>query len=476
MERIQLRKKARQTLISFTRYTKPDYEVAAVHRRIAAKLDEVVEGRCRRLMIFTPPRVGKSELSSRKLPAYFLGRYPKRSVIAAAYGDDLATDFGRDVRNLIADKPYHALFPEVTLAPDSQAKGHWHTNHGGSYLSASIGMGAGTGVTGRGAHLLIIDDPVKSRANAESDTYREGIKAWYRAVAYTRLEKDAAIVLIQTRWHEDDLGGWLLEQEATDGDKWEKLILPAIDEEGQSIWPDKFSVEVLKQTRAVVGEYDWASLYEQIPRPVGGSYFEEKDLLVDGQAVEYPSLCDGVFAVIDSAAKTGKENDATAVTFYARAQYATPPLLILDWDVAQIEGAMLEMWLPWVFAELERFAKEVNARHGSIGVWIEDKSTGMVLLQQATLKGLDVKPIDSKLTALGKIERGINISGYVRRGDVKISKPAYDRVKTYKGRTRNHLLAQILNFRIGSKDMIDDDLFDTFCYGVALGVGSAEGF
>jgi hypothetical protein len=153
----------------------------------------------------------------------------------------------------------------------------------------------------------------------------------------------------------------------------------------------------------------------------------------------------------------------------------------LDWDLKQIEGAMLDVWLPTVFAHLELLAKETKARMGIAGVWIEDKASGMVLLQQSR-KLQDQHPdwhvhaLDSKLTAMGKSERAINVAGYIHRGDVKITRRAYDRTCTYKGSTKNHLLSQILGFRPGGKDMGQDDLLDTNSYGIAIGLGDQTGF
>lgn len=483
--RIRARTRARSSLLDFTRYTHPLYQASELHRQVAAKLDDVIEGRTTRLLLSMPPRHGKSELASRNLPAYYLGRHPDHEIICACYGDDLASEFGRDVRAVINSPQYRALFPETYLAKDSQAKDRWHTNKGGGYLSAGIGAGQGTSVTGYGAHLLVIDDPVKSRANAESEAYRKAIKDWYRAVAYTRLQPASAIIVIATRWQEDDLTGWLEQQELVGADHWDKLILPAINESGAALWPERFDVDTLKRIRKVVGEYDWASLYEQRPRPVEGSYFTLSDMLVDGVVeghlikvpVDFPERCDGVFAVVDSAVKTGKNNDGTAVTYFAFSEHGGHPLTILDWDIQQLDGALLETWLPTVFDYLETLAKECNATFGAnAGVWIEDKSSGMILLQQAQKKSLNVKPIDTKLTEVGKSERAINASPYVNQGKVKFSKRAYDRIKTYKEVTRNHLLTQVLSFRIGTKDMSDDDLLDTFTYGVSLALGNVEGF
>jgi hypothetical protein len=210
----------------------------------------------------------------------------------------------------------------------------------------------------------------------------------------------------------------------------------------------------------------------------GAAFFSREKLLVDGRPVPYPSICDGVFAVIDTASKTGTDNDATAVTYFAVSKYAAgAPLVILDWDIVQIEGAILETWLPEIFTRLEELARRCRARAGSLGTFIEDKNSGTILLQQAHRREMRAQAIESKLTAMGKDERAISISGYVHRGLVKYTDHAFDKTTIYKRHTRNHLSDQIENFRIGDKDNHrEDDLLDTFCYGVAIALGNDEGF
>jgi hypothetical protein len=184
-----------------------------------------------------------------------------------------------------------------------------------------------------------------------------------------------------------------------------------------------------------------------------------------------------VFAVIDTASKTGTENDATAVTFFAKSGFTGFPLLILDWDIAQIEGALLETWLPDVFQRLEELARQCGARYGTLGAWIEDKNSGTILLQQALRRNWAARSIESKLTAVGKDERAISVSGYVYRGNVKYTDYAYNKTTVYKRKSRNHLVEQVESFRIGDKDKkLENDLLDTFCYGIAIGLGNNEGF
>lgn len=184
---------ARRSLLRFTEYTNPLYERAGHHELIADKLEAVERGDIDRLMIFMPPRHGKSELASKRFPAWCLGRRPMRQIIAASYNSDLANDFGRNVRNIVADPEFRQVFPSVTLAPDSQAVNRMNTNKGGAYVAA----GVGTAVTGRGAHIALIDDPFKDREEADSERRRDLVWDWYRSTLYTRLMPGGAIVLIQ---------------------------------------------------------------------------------------------------------------------------------------------------------------------------------------------------------------------------------------------------------------------------------------
>lgn len=293
------RRQARKSLIAYTRYTFPDYLPAGHHHLIAEKLEAVARGEIKRLMIFMPPRHGKSELASKRFPSWFIGNNPKRNIIAASYNSDLATDFGREVRNIVGSRPYKALF-DVALSEDSTASNRWHTNHGGMYVAAGIG----TAVTGRGAHVLLIDDPFKDREEADSELQREKVWRWYTSTAYTRLESDiaynaveddelwaelrsdiedgkavpfdGAIVGIGTRWHEDDLFGRLLAEQANGGDKWEILELPAILKSGEALWPEKYPLAKLQSIKTVIGERDWSSLYQQAPRPDEGLYYKRE--------------------------------------------------------------------------------------------------------------------------------------------------------------------------------------------------------
>jgi hypothetical protein len=464
--------RSRTELLHFAQYTMPSYQVGHMHKLICEKMEAVERGECKRLMIFTPPRHGKSELVSKRFPAWYLGRNPHKQIISASYGADLANDFGRDVRNIVSDNSFQVLFPGVKLAEDSQAKNRWHTNYGGSYVAA----GVGSPITGRGADILNIDDPVKDRADAESETVRNNIWNWYTSTAYTRLMPGGSVILTMTRWHEDDLAGRLLRKQQDDGDQWDVLCLPAIDEHGRALWPERYDEEELNKKRNAIGNRDFESLYQQNPKPDGSSFFDVKNVLADdGSPFKFNEQCDAVFAVIDSAVKTGRGHDGTAITYWAMKKHSPSPLTLLDWDIIQIEGSLLESWMPVVFQNLEQLSRKYRAVYGSLGAYVEDKVSGTILIQQSKRRGWPVQEINSKLTAMGKDERAISVSGYVHRKMIKISEEAYNKTCVYKGESANHFLKQVFGFRIGVKDQ-QDDLLDSFCYSIAIALGNDEGF
>lgn len=209
----------------------------------------------------------------------------------------------------------------------------------------------------------------------------------------------------------------------------------------------------------------------------GIAFFSVDKLLVDGKPVAYPEKCDGIFAVIDTAVKGGQEHDGTAIIYCAYNKHWGVPVIILDWDVVQIDGAMLEHWMPSVFSRLNELTEQCNPRYGNLGAFIEDAAAGSILLQQGINHGWNVRAIDSKLTSVGKDERAISVSGYFHQEKCKISQFAHDKEVAFKGATKNHLLGQVAQFRIGDKDAHKraDDLLDTFIYAIAIATGDKHG-
>jgi predicted phage terminase large subunit-like protein len=241
---------------------------------INAKLLEAAHTPGKRLIILAPPRHGKSWLTSKFFPAWYLGCNPDRRVVLATYAADFSEGWGRATRDLLVEHG-PAIFG-ISLNPDVQAAGRWDVK---DRQGGMVALGVSGPLTGRGADLLICDDVVKTAAEAGSELQRENLWSWFRSVAYTRLEPGASIVITMTRWNEDDLCGRLL---AAEGNQWDVCSLPALAEDddplgrkpGEALWPERFSAAELEATREQVGSYVWSALYQQSPVPAGGNIIQ----------------------------------------------------------------------------------------------------------------------------------------------------------------------------------------------------------
>lgn len=294
VKRALIARKARDNLIDFTRLMMPDpddpddpdrsrYIVARHHEAIARALEGVEAGLLPRLILAVPPRHGKSQLASRMLPAWFLGRNPYQSVIVSTYNQEYADDFGREVRSLVRAPNFKEVFPGFSLRQGSAASDRIQTNEGGM----GVFVGRGGAITGRGADLAIIDDPIKDADEAASPTIRDKLWRWFTSVFTTRLmTSQARMMIIQTRWHEDDLIGRLTdpqnpcysEQEAR---RWKIIHLPALAEDndplgrapGEPLWPGRFDRDFLEAQRNLDGR-SFAALYQGRPSPEEGDFFK----------------------------------------------------------------------------------------------------------------------------------------------------------------------------------------------------------
>lgn len=253
------------------------YSMQWFHNVIADRLEDgykrLLRGENVRIMIFMPPRHGKSDTATQKFPSWVLGKQPQWPIMVSSYSDELATDFGMLTRNIMTSNEYHAMFP-THLRADAKAKGRWITQEGGGYTA----VGVGGALTGRGFKIGIIDDPFKNREEADSPVVRESRYNWYRSTFYTRQEGASMIVFILTRWHEDDLAGRVL-RDAEDAkrngepyDNWEIIQFKALAtenddyrQEGDALWPDKFNRDKLLTMKTAMGPYEFSALYQQHP-------------------------------------------------------------------------------------------------------------------------------------------------------------------------------------------------------------------
>lgn len=277
------REVARRHLIASILRFNPAYKAGWVHKDICRRLERfmkaVEEGKNPRLMLQMPPRHGKSMIASQEFPAWLLGHHPDWELIVCSYAESLALDFSRAVRERMRDKEYRTLFKQTRLDRDNQNAQGWKLTKKGGFLPA----GVGGPITGKGAHVLIIDDPIKNSQEAESETTRASILRWYETTAYTRLAPGGGVLIIQTRWHLDDLSGRL---EANmiegEGDVFEVVRYPAIavkDEKyrkrGEPLHKERYDLTQLKMIRKAVGERTWAALYQQNPVPDEGAQFQK---------------------------------------------------------------------------------------------------------------------------------------------------------------------------------------------------------
>lgn len=292
-------KKARSSLLGFTQYTFPQYKAEPAHELIASKLDEVVQGKLRRLMIWAPPQHGKSELTSVRLPPFWLGNHPDEPLVLASYGASLAEGNSRQARQIVESEEFQVVFPGLHTNPASRAVDRWQLEGRRGHCLA---VGVGGPITGKGVRLGIVDDPHKDWAEAQSKTVRESVWEWYRKTFRTRVWEGGAIVIIMTRWHEDDLCGKLLKDQP---DQWEVLRLPAVAEPqevrdrnheylgiavgepdplgrepDEPLCPGRYSREALAELERDVGSLGWAAEYQGIPRAAEGNRIKREWLRV----------------------------------------------------------------------------------------------------------------------------------------------------------------------------------------------------
>ena len=380
--------KVQKSLLEYAKFQMPEYQTPAHIQLLAHKLEEVERGNIKRLAIFMPPRHGKSQLTSQFFPAWYLGRNPSKFVIATTYAQDLADDFGRSVRNQIQDEDYNRIFNDCTLSKDSSSVRRFHTTGSGVYYA----VGAGGAITGRGAHLLLIDDPIKGREDADSDAMRSNLIDWYRSTAYSRLMPGGSIILIQTRWHEDDLAGWILRE--TSHEPWEVIELPAVLDEkaskilkrpkGQALWPEAYDKKRLEEIKKTAGSREWNSLYMQRPSAEEGNILKRywwKEWTEDN-----PPECNYILQSWDTAYTVKSTSDYSAVT---------------TWGIFEHNGIQNAILLSarrerWEFPELKSEAIKLYNEFRPDVVLIEAKASGWSLIQELQRAGIPITPFNPK--------------------------------------------------------------------------------
>lgn len=434
---------SRLSLAHFVLQMRPDYLMGWVHEEICDRLDrflaDVRAGKSPRLIITMPPRSGKSEIVSRCFPAYCLGRDPDLQIIACSYSADLVSRFNRDVQRIIDSPEYAEVFPDTKLS-GKRGSSYVRTSelfevvdHGGSYRSA----GVGGGITGQGADILIIDDAVKDRSDADSQTIRDKTWDWYTSTAYTRLSPGGGVIAMATRWHMDDLIGRLLERmNSGGGDHFEVVNYPAIAEQdephrkiGEALHPERYPVDRLNAIRKAIGERDWAAEYQQHPIPDGGAIFRA-EWLKEYSPADLPPTFDMVVTSWDMTFKDSAGSDYVVGQVWGK---KAANFYLLD----QVRGR-------WDFVKTKAMFLQLAAKHPkALRKLVEDKANGTAVIceLQKTVPGIvPVTPTESKTS------RAQSVTPFFEAGNVFI--PAETKAVPWVREYR----AELLSFPSGAHD------------------------
>ena len=375
------REKAQVDFMAFVKEMWPGFIHGRHHVLMAKKFQEIADGKLKRLIINMPPRHTKSEFASNMLPAWFLGKFPEKKVIQCSNTAELAVGFGRKVRNLVGSEQYSKIFPNVSLRADSKAAGRWATSHGGDYFAIGVG---GT-VTGKGADLLIIDDP-----HSEQDLLAGNFAAletaykWFTFGARTRLMPGGRVAIVATRWHKSDLIGRLVKDMGMneESDQYEVVEFPAIlsenNEDEKALWPEFFDLEALKRTRASMPAYQWNAQYQQNPTGDTSAVCKREWWRIwEG---EEPPKCEYIIQALDAAAELKNTSDFTSITtwgvFWNDAESANQ-IILLNSVRARLE-----------FPELKEKALEEYSYWEPDSLLVEKKSNGTPLYQELRRMGI----------------------------------------------------------------------------------------
>jgi predicted phage terminase large subunit-like protein len=399
---------AQNTFMGFVNKCWPEFIGGRHHKIMANAFERVVNGECKRLIINMPPRHTKSEFASYLLPAWFLGKYPNKKVIQSSNTGELAVGFGRKVRNLVDSETYKAIFPNLELQQDSKAAGRWNTSKGGDYFAIGVG---GT-VTGKGANLLIIDDPHSEQeaalAASNPDVF-DKVTEWYTSGPRQRLQPGGAIVIVMTRWAQRDLTGQVLKAAAArGGEQWEVIEFPAIMPSGKPLWPEFWELSELEALRQELPNAKWQAQYQQ--NPVGNESAIVKRDWWKWWETENPPKCDYILQAWDTAFEKTQRADYSAGTtwgvFINDEDNSTPNIILLNTYKKRVE---------WV--ELKRDVLAEYREWEPDSILIEKKASGAPLIYELRAMGI---PVQEYTPSRGqdKIARLNSVSDIIASGKV----------------------------------------------------------
>jgi predicted phage terminase large subunit-like protein len=376
------REKAETDFMAFVKVMRPGFIHGRHHALMAKKFEEIAAGKTKRLIINMPPRHTKSEFASYLLPAWFLGKYPNKKIIQCSNTAELAVGFGRKVRNLVDGDVYSKIFPNVSLRHDSKAAGRWATNANGDYFAIGVG---GT-VTGKGADLLIIDDPHSEQeaALAASDpSVYDKVYEWFTSGPRQRLQPGGSIVIVMTRWGKRDLTGRVLQSMIEkDGDEWEVISLPAIMPSDKPLWPEFWSYEELNKLRNVLPLPKWQAQYQQDPTSEQGAIVKREWWKIWEN--DRPPPCDFIIQSWDTAFTKNERSDYSACTTWGVFNLNENPddvnIILLDAHKERLE-----------FPELKKRALELYHEWEPDAFIVEAKASGAPLIYELRSMGIPVQ-------------------------------------------------------------------------------------
>ena len=385
LEELKTKKLAHDKFLAFVKQVWPTFIGGRHHEKMAAAFERVAEGKSKRLIINMPPRHTKSEFASYLLPAWFLGKFPHKKVIQTSHTAELAVGFGRKVRNLVDQEIYHKVFPGVGLQSDSKAAGRWATNSGGDYFA----IGVGGAVTGKGADLLIIDDPHSEQEAALADTnpdIYDKVYEWYTSGPRQRLQPGGAIVIVMTRWSKRDLTGQVVKAASLrGGEEWEVIEFPAILPSGNPLWPEFWSMSELSALKEELPNPKWMAQYQQSPTSessaiVKREWWQEWDQ-------EDPPFCDFVLQAWDTAFEKTNRSDYSACTTWGVFYQEDP-----DTGKAEANIILLNAFRDRLeFPALKRKALEQVEDFEPDSIIIEKKASGAPLIYEMRAMGIPVQ-------------------------------------------------------------------------------------
>ena len=382
LEKLKEREVCQKRFIKFVEKVWPTFISGAHHKRMAAAFERVARGELKRLIINMPPRHTKSEFASYLLPAWFLGQFPHKKVIQTSHTAELAVGFGRKVRNLVDSEAYKEIFPSLSLQADSKAAGRWNTSAGGDYFA----IGVGGAVTGKGADILIIDDPHSEQEAAMAATSPEvydKVYEWYTSGPRQRLQPGGAIVIVMTRWAMRDLTGQVIKASALrGGEEWEVIEFPAILPSGSALWPEFWSIEELEALREELPNAKWQAQYQQ--NPVGNESAIVKRDWWKWWEREDPPRCEYVLQTWDTAFEKHNRADFSAGTtwgvFYMDEDRGNPNIILLNVYKKRVE-----------YPDLKKDVLKEYGYYDPDGVLIEKKAAGAPLVYDLRAMGVPVQ-------------------------------------------------------------------------------------